>query len=120
MNELAHQGHTVECEADLRRDNDNHTFVIAEGIGKGLGKIKNQRRSWRKLKRMLSAPSVDSAITYAQYEALDQDEKLEKKRAPGSWTPSRYKSNRRAIADPTTSILTIFWGEPTLNPPFHT
>lgn len=85
--------------SDLKRDNDNHTFVFALGKGKGLGKIENVRWSWRKLKRKLFAPSVDASVTYAQYKSLDNDAKLAKKRAPGAWTPSRYKGTNRVVVD---------------------
>ena len=87
---------------------ETHTFVVADGVGKGLGRIKNVRRSWRKMKAKLSEPLVDTSVTFAQYEALDQDDKLVKKRAPGSWTPSRYKSNRRAIADLREKTLIVY------------
>jgi len=108
----------AECEnsdLDLRiewlgrsRDNDNHTFVVADGVGKGLGRIKNTRRSWRKMKRKLSEPLIDTSVTYAQYEALDQDGKLLKKRAPGAWTPSRYKGTRRAVVDLKEKTLIVY------------
>lgn len=93
---------------DLRHNNDRHTFVFANGKGRGLGRIENVRWSWKKLKRKLSEPMVDTSVTFAQYEALDQDEKLVKKRAPGSWTPSRYRSNRRAIADLREKTLIVY------------
>ena len=100
--------HDCSTPSERARENDNHTFVIAKSVGKGLGRIKNVRWSWRKLKRNLGEPLVDTSVTYAQYEALDQDEKLVKKRAPGSWTPSRYKSNRRAVADLREKTLVVF------------
>lgn len=90
---------TKELRPDLKRDNDNHTFVFALGKGKGLGKIENVRWSWRKFKRKLFEPLKDTSVTYAQYEALSQDERLAKKRAPGAWTPSRYKGTNRRVAD---------------------
>ncbi|MEP2533504.1 VapE domain-containing protein [Shimia sp.] len=93
---------------DLKRNLDSHTFVFALGKGKGLGRIENVRWIFRKMIRKLSAPMVDTSVTYAQYEALDQDAKLEKKRAPGSWTPSRYKGNRRAIADLREKTLIVY------------
>ncbi len=94
--------------SDLKRDNDNHKFVFALGKGKGLGRIENVRWSWRKMKKRLSEPLVDTSCNYAQYEAMTQDEKLAKKRAPGSWTPSRYKGNRRAVADLREKTLVVY------------
>jgi len=93
---------------DLKRHNDSHTFYVADGVGKGLGRIKNQKRSWRKMKRLLSQPSVDSSVTFAQFQSLDDDTKLAKKRAPGSWTPSRYKGNRRKIAALEAKTLIVY------------
>jgi len=93
---------------DLKRKNDAHRFVVADGVGKGLGRIRNKRRSWKKMKERLSEPLRDTSITFAQYKALDPDAKLEKKRAPGSWTPSRYKGNRRLIADLEAKTLIVF------------
>lgn len=93
---------------DLAQHNNTHQFVVADGVGKGLGRIKNVRRSWRKMKAKLSDPLVDTSVTFAQYEALDRDGRLEKKRVPGSWTPSRYKSNRRAIADLREKTLIVY------------
>ena len=39
---------------------------------------------------------------------MSQDEKLAKKRAPGSWTPSRYKGNRRALVDLEEKTLLVY------------
>ena len=88
--------------------NDNHTFVVAVSVGKGLGKIRHTRRSWRKWRTIWSEPSVDASCTFAQYEALSPNEKVARKRAPGSWTPSRYKGNRRAVVDLLEKTLLVY------------
>ena len=88
--------------------NNKHTFVVAVSVGKGLGRIKHVRKSWRKLQKDFAAPLRDTSCTFAQYQAMSQDEKLEKKRAPGSWTPSRYKGNRRAVVDLEEKTLLVY------------
>lgn len=88
---------------------DTTTLKIAVGQGRGLGRIKTERWTAKKLIRKLSSPLEDTSITFAQYLALKKkaakgdkeanDRLLHHKRMPGNYTTGAYSGNARKVAD---------------------
>lgn len=78
------------------------------GIGSGLGKVKNMKTSWKRLRSRLCDPSIDTSVSFAAYMALDQDAKLVKKRAPGNWLAAHFEDGRRKLDKQMFRSMLIF------------
>jgi putative DNA primase/helicase len=81
-------------------DLENLLVEYCVGVGNGLGKVKNKKSTWKNLIKNLFHEDkvfVDTTCTFAQYQALSNDEKLPKKRAPGNWMAATFRNGSRKL-----------------------
>ncbi|SFE59243.1 Virulence-associated protein E [Sulfitobacter brevis] len=76
---------------------ENYIVKYCVSTGNGLGRVKNKKSTLKRLKEMLVEPMLDTSVTFAQYMALGQDDKLPKKAAPGYWLAAHFTDGRRKL-----------------------
>ncbi|WP_223274795.1 hypothetical protein, partial [Tateyamaria sp. syn59] len=76
---------------------EEYVVKYSDGVGTGLGKVKTKCTTWDRFYERFERENilVDTECTYAQYLKLNDDETLEKKRAPGNWLAALFKEGRR-------------------------
>ena len=91
-------------------DLENQLFKYCVGVGSGLGKVKNKKSTWERFTQQFHSENVmvDTACTFAQYQALDQDAKLPKKRAPGNWMAAQFREGKRKLTHITGRSMVVF------------
>ena len=91
-------------------DLENVIIRISVGQGTSLGRVKTRQKTWKTFKAMFDAPKVlvDTACTFAQYQALDVDGKGKKKLAAGNWMPALFADGKRKGANQLCRTMVAF------------
>lgn len=78
------------------------------GVGNDLGRVRNKKTTWGRLKSLLCDPLVDTSSTVASYMVLDQDTMLVKKRAPGNRLAMHFEDGGRKLDKQMFRPMPIF------------
>ena len=83
---------------------DFHEVFLASGDGANLGVVKNKRLAWKRVVEKLVTPTVDQSITFAEYQALD-DQAKGRKKTTAFITGGHFKDGKRKLENISSRSL---------------